>query len=58
MEKTLNRNSQQLNRDQLGENFVYSTVQLFGKADEIYLNHQGQIYRLRITRQGKLLLTK
>ncbi len=31
---------------------------LFGDAQEILINHVGQEYRLRITRQGKLILTK
>ena len=31
---------------------------LFEGRDEIRLMHRGQEYRLRITRQGKLILTK
>lgn len=31
---------------------------LFGSAQEILIEHAGQEYRLRITRQGKLILTK
>lgn len=31
---------------------------LFGDAREILIEHAGQEYRLRITRQGKLILTK
>ncbi len=31
---------------------------LFGGAQEILIEHTGQEYRLRITRQGKLILTK
>ncbi|MCP5160031.1 MAG: hemin uptake protein HemP [Gammaproteobacteria bacterium] len=31
---------------------------LFGDAQEILIEHAGQEYRLRITRQGKLILTK
>ncbi|MCG3200573.1 MAG: hypothetical protein NFCOHLIN_00429 [Gammaproteobacteria bacterium] len=31
---------------------------LFGKAREVQLEHRGEIYRLRITRQEKLILTK
>lgn len=31
---------------------------LFGSAQEILIEHVGQEYRLRITRQGKLILTK
>ena len=32
--------------------------ELFSGAQEILIEHAGQEYRLRITRQGKLLLTK
>jgi hemin uptake protein HemP len=32
--------------------------QLFGEASELELIHQGEVYRLRITRNGKLILTK
>lgn len=32
--------------------------ELFGGVQEILIEHAGQEYRLRITRQGKLLLTK
>lgn len=31
---------------------------LFGDAQEILIEHAGAEYRLRITRQGKLILTK
>ena len=31
---------------------------LFGRANEIRLLHRGQEYRLRITKSGKLILTK
>ena len=32
--------------------------ELFGSTQEILIEHAGQEYRLRITRQGKLILTK
>jgi hemin uptake protein HemP len=35
----------------------YST-ELFGNAHEIVIEHAGEEYRLRLTRQGKLILTK
>lgn len=35
-----------------------STTELFGKEREIAIDHEGTIYRLRITRQGKLILNK
>ena len=31
---------------------------LFGDTHEVLIEHAGQEYRLRITRQGKLILTK
>lgn len=36
----------------------FTTEQLFGGATEIGIAHQGLTYRLRITRQGKLVLNK
>jgi hemin uptake protein HemP len=34
------------------------TATLFNGRDEIRLLHRGQEYRLRVTKQGKLILTK
>jgi hemin uptake protein HemP len=34
-----------------------STV-LFGTAREVIIDHHGEEYRLRLTSQGKLILTK
>lgn len=34
------------------------STQLFDGATEIVIEHQGADYRLRVTRQGKLILTK
>ena len=34
------------------------TEALFKGTDEVRLLHRGQEYRLRVTKQGKLLLTK
>lgn len=36
----------------------YQAAALFNDASEIMIEHQGEQYRLRITKQGKLLLTK
>ena len=41
----------------IGDN-RYDSRQLFGNRQEICIEHAGQAYRLRITRQGKLILTK
>jgi len=35
-----------------------SSQDLFQGRQEICIEHEGQVYRLRITRQGKLILTK
>ncbi|GDX59654.1 MAG: hypothetical protein JW384_02526 [Nitrosomonadaceae bacterium] len=37
--------------------FIYSET-LFSQGDEIFIQHQGAQYRLRRTRNGKLILTK
>jgi hemin uptake protein HemP len=34
------------------------TAILFGSRTEVLIDHRGEIYRLRITRQDKLILTK
>ena len=36
---------------------IYSET-LFSQGDEIFIQHQGAEYRLRRTRNGKLILTK
>lgn len=35
-----------------------TSEQLFGPAREVRIEHQGERYRLRLTRLGKLILTK
>ncbi|MEM1377028.1 MAG: hemin uptake protein HemP [Pseudomonadota bacterium] len=35
-----------------------STKEMFGDRSEIEIEHDGSIYRLRITKQGKLILNK
>ena len=37
---------------------IFRTEDLFGSAQEIWIEHAGEMYRLRITSRGKLLLTK
>lgn len=37
---------------------VYESRALFGHDHEIGIEHAGSFYRLRITRQGKLILNK
>ena len=36
----------------------YDSKQLFGDAKVVLIEHVGQVYRLLITRQGKLILNK
>lgn len=35
-----------------------SAMELMGSARELLIEHAGEEYRLRITRNGKLILTK
>jgi hemin uptake protein HemP len=37
---------------------VYNSQNLFADGSVIYIDHQGERYRLQLTRQGKLILTK
>ncbi|WP_244543345.1 hemin uptake protein HemP [Bosea sp. CRIB-10] len=37
---------------------VIASSAIFGSATEIGIEHHGELYRLKITRQGKLILTK
>jgi len=37
---------------------TFTSAELFGGADEIVVLHNGAHYRLRVTRQDKLILTK
>ncbi|MCB1460990.1 MAG: hemin uptake protein HemP [Nitratireductor sp.] len=37
---------------------VYDSGALFGEANEVGIVHEGALYRLKITRQGKLILNK
>ena len=37
---------------------VIDSQQLFGRGQEITIRHGQQLYRLRITRNDKLILTK
>lgn len=37
---------------------TYEVKTLFGTSKEILIRHASEVYRLRITRQNKLILTK
>jgi hemin uptake protein HemP len=36
----------------------FDSRELFKSRQEVLIEHAGQVYRLRITRQNKLILTK
>ncbi|HEY4200691.1 MAG TPA: hemin uptake protein HemP [Devosiaceae bacterium] len=36
----------------------FNTAELFGEATEVEIEHEDALYRLKITRQGKLILNK
>lgn len=36
----------------------WRSIELFGTAREVVIEHAGEEYRLRLTRQDKLILTK
>jgi len=42
----------------VGGTSVYDSAHLFKGSTEIGIEHDGAIYRLKITRQGKLILNK
>lgn len=37
---------------------TFTTEKLFQAASEVWIRHGGEIYRLRITKAGKLILNK
>ncbi|GAB4353973.1 MAG: hypothetical protein Kow0026_12330 [Oricola sp.] len=41
-----------------GGTSIYESARLFRGSTEIGIEHDGAIYRLKITRQGKLILNK
>lgn len=48
----------QVNRDQSASRNRISSQQLFASQNEVIIEHNGEDYRLRITSNGKLILTK
>ncbi len=42
----------------LGANPVYPSQRLFQGGNVVWIEHEGERYTLRRTRQGKLILTK
>ncbi len=41
-----------------GSNLVYPSQRLFQGGNVVWIEHEGERYTLRRTRQGKLILTK
>lgn len=35
-----------------------SSKELLGEASELWIQHEGEVYRLRLTRNNRLILTK
>jgi hemin uptake protein HemP len=44
--------------EQRRETKIYDTQTLFDNSNEIILRHENQDYRIRITRNGKLIMNK
>ncbi len=40
------------------EEVLYRSSDLFRAKQEVLIEHEGEIYRLRITRNGKLIMNK
>ncbi len=51
-------NNNSLDREPLTTNPVIDSQDLFGNKKMIMIQHRGNLYRLMITSQGKLILTK
>lgn len=50
------RNTEEIKADDLIP--VHDTTELLGSDGRAFLRHDGAIYTLRVTRNGKLILTK
>jgi hemin uptake protein HemP len=40
------------------ENGILDSAQLFADGNEVKIRHEGQVYRLRVTKNRKLILNK
>lgn len=40
------------------QHVVIESTKLFSNRDEVMIRHNGEIYRLRITKNGKLIMNK
>ena len=41
-----------------GEDSILDSAQLFAEGNEVKIRHEGQLYRLRLTKNRKLILNK
>jgi len=59
MSSPLEFDSQKLNiKKNVANNRVVASEELFSGARELVIKHAGENYHLRLTNQGKLILTK
>ena len=42
----------------LGEKVIIDSAYLFADRKEVQIHHEGELYRLRVTKNGKLILNK
>jgi hemin uptake protein HemP len=47
-----------LKQDDSAEIRVLESAEIFRGSNEIMIRHDGAVYRMKITRQGKLILNK
>jgi hemin uptake protein HemP len=47
-----------LARDAVADVRILESSEIFRGANEIVIRHDGALYRMKITRQGKLILNK
>lgn len=47
-----------LARDAVADVRILESSEIFRGANEIIIRHDGAVYRMKITRQGKLILNK
>lgn len=51
-------NSTRINPEKLQTRKVVTSRELMGNGKELIIQHAGEEYRLRITKQSKMILTK
>ncbi len=58
VEKTDTLKQTLLARDAMADVRILESSEIFRGANEIVIRHDGALYRMKITRQGKLILNK